>query len=150
MPYHADSGFEARFLNELLSFSVIEKLDLEVYYNGDRALTEFKIKCYKPSGGKWQYIGMYTPDFLIIQRKNDRIIDKAVIVETKGSIYANDPNFQAKKRFAETEFVTKNNESFGYKRFDYLYLEDTLPEHERIQAAYEKICGFFQEGNPLK
>lgn len=150
LPYHADSGFEARFLNELLSFSVIEKLDLEVYYNGDRALTELKIKCYKPSGGKWQYIGMYTPDFLIIQRKNDRIIDKAVIVETKGSIYANDPNFQAKKRFAETEFVTKNNESFGYKRFDYLYLEDTLPEHERIQAAYEKICGFFQEGNPLK
>lgn len=36
--------------------------DLEVYYNGERSMTEFKIKCYKHSGAKWNYIGLYTPD----------------------------------------------------------------------------------------
>lgn len=144
LPYHADSGFEAIFLSEILTLSEIKKYDLEVYYNGDRALTEFKIRCYKQNGGKWQYIGMYTPDFLIIQRKDNRI-HKAIIVETKGSIYANDSSFKDKKAFAETAFLEKNNDAFGYERFDYLYLEDTLSEYERIQLTHDKIKAFFKE-----
>lgn len=144
LPYHTDSGFEQTFLREALAFPQLESLGLEIYYNGDRALTEFKIKCYKIRGNKWQYIGMYTPDFLILQRRDGKIY-KAIIVETKGKIYANDPSFKDKRRFMETEFVRQNNKKFGYERFEYLYLEDSLTEQERIIKAQEKINAFFEE-----
>lgn len=145
LPYRTDSGFEQTFLKEVLSFDEIEKLGLEVYYNGDRAMTEFKIKCYRNSGKKWNYVGIYTPDFLIIKRKNDKI-HKIIVVETKGGIYANDPTFKDKKSFMETEFSKRNNAVYGYERFDYLYLEDTLPEKNRLELTYQKICEFFKEG----
>lgn len=145
LPYHTDSAFEQTFLTEVLTFTQISSLNLEVYYNGDRAMTEFKIKCYKSVGDKLKYIGIYTPDFLIIQRKNGKIY-KAIIVETKGEIYANDPVFKDKRSFVESEFLHQNNSKFGYERFDYLYLEDTLPEHDRIIKTQEKICEFFVEG----
>jgi hypothetical protein len=143
LPYHTDSDFEKTFLAEVLSNTELERLGLEVYYNGDRAMTEFKIKCYKKTSKGWQYVGMYTPDFLIIQRQNGKI-HKAIIVETKGKIYANDPAFQDKRSFTETEFVRRNNDAFGYERFDYLYLEDSLSEHERLKQTYDKICNFFE------
>ncbi len=144
LPYRTDSGFEQTFLAQVLTFPEIEKLGLEVYYNGDRAMTEFKIKCYKRSGKGWQYVGMYTPDFLIIQRKDGKI-HKAIVTETKGGIYANDPTFRDKKLFMETEFVGHNNKAFGYERFEYLYLEDTLSEADRIRLTHKKICAFFEE-----
>lgn len=144
LPYHTDSGFEQTFLSEVLAFPQLEQLGLEVYYNGDGSMTEFKIKCYKQSGSRWLYIVMYTPDFLILRRKDGKI-HKAIIVETKGEIYANDPVFKDKRRFTETEFLRQNNKVFGYARFDYLYLEDTLPEHDRIVIAQEKIKAFFVE-----
>ena len=142
LPYRTDSDYEQTFLKEILTFSEMERLDLEVYYNGDRAMTEFKIKCYKQSGSKWIYIGIYTPDFLVIQRKNGQI-HKVVIVETKGEIYANDPTFKDKRKFMETEFSKQNNTAFGYERFDYLYLEDTMSENDRISATNRKITEFF-------
>lgn len=142
LPYKTDSAFEQTFLQEILAFSEIESLGLEVYYNGDRALTEFKIRCYKSSGGKWQYIGMYTPDFLIIKRLNGQI-QKMIIAETKGKIYANDPAFIEKRTFMETEFKKQNNKAFGYERFEYLYLEDGLSDKERIIKTQKKICDFF-------
>ena len=144
LPYHTDSGFEQTFLREVLTFDEVERLGLEVYYNGDRAMTEFKIKCYQRLNGGWRYIGMYTPDFLVPQRKDSKI-HKAIIVETKGGIYANDPAFKDKRTFMEMEFSRYNNQAFGYARFEYLYLEDTLPEAERIRQTHEKICGFFEE-----
>ena len=144
LPYHTDSGFEQTFLKEVLSFDEIEKLGLEVYYNGDRAMTEFKIKCYRNDGGKWNYIGVYTPDFLILRRK-DGVIHKVIIAETKGDVYANIPIFKDKRAFMETEFLRQNNKAFGYVRFDYLYLEDTLPEAERILRMQKKIEEFFGE-----
>lgn len=67
-------------------------------------------------------------------------------METKGSIYANDPAFKDKRIFMEMEFSHYNNQAFGYARFEYLYLEDTLPEAERIRQTHGKICGFFEEG----
>ena len=143
LPYHTDSGFEQIFLREVLTFPEIERLGLEVYYNGDRAMTEFKIKCYKRSAGAWQYVGMYTPDFLILQRKDGKI-HKAMIAETKGEVYANDPKFKDKRAFVETEFLRQNNAAFGYARFEYLYLEDTLPERDRLVMTQRKICEFFQ------
>lgn len=144
LPYHTDSVFEQTFLKEILSFDEIEKLGLEVYYNGDRAMTEFKIRCYKKNNGKWSYIGIYTPDFLVIKRKDNKI-HKIIIVETKGKIYANDPVFKDKRNFMETEFAEQNNNAYGYTRFDYLYLEDTLTEKERLSLMHKKICEFFEE-----
>lgn len=141
LPYHTDSGFEQTFLREVLAFPQLEQLGLEVYYNGDRAMTEFKVKCYKQSGGKWQYIGMYTPDFLILKRK-DGAIYKAIIVETKGEAFVD--KFKDKNRFMETAFLRENNRKFGYERFEYLYLEDTMSEHDRIVKAQEKINEFFE------
>lgn len=142
LPYHTDSGFEQTFLREVLPLPEVEQFGLEVYYNGDRALTEFKIKCYKSTGNGWSYIGMYTPDFLIIQRRDGKI-HKALIVETKGKIYANDPTFKDKRAFVESEFLRQNNAAFGYERFEYLYLEDTMPDKERIIRTHEKIREFF-------
>lgn len=146
LPYRTDSGFEQTFLKEVLAFGEIERLGLEVYYNGDRAMTEFKIKCYKRIGSGWRYVGMYTPDFLIIQRRDGKI-HKAIIVETKGAIYANDPQFKDKRSFMEQEFTRLNNQAFGYERFEYLYLEDSFQEAERIRLTREKICEFFGENN---
>lgn len=146
LPYHTDSGFEQIFLREVLTFPEIERLGLEVYYNGDRAMTEFRIKCYKRSADAWQYVGMYTPDFLILQRKDGKI-HKAMIAETKGEAYANDPKFKDKKAFVETEFLRQNNAAFGYARFEYLYLEDTLPERDRLVLTQRKICKFFKEND---
>ncbi len=142
LPYRTDSGFEQTFLREVLPLPEVERFGLEVYYNGDRAMTEFKIKCYKSTGYGWFYIGMYTPDFLVIQRKDGKI-HKALIVETKGMIYANDPTFKDKRTFVESEFLRQNNEAFGYERFEYLYLEDTMTDNERIIATHEIICEFF-------
>lgn len=87
---------------------------------------------------------MYTPDFLIIQRRDGKI-HKALIVETKGRIYANDTTFEDKRIFVESEFLRQNNTAYGYKRFEYLYLEDSLPDNERIIKTHEKIIGFFVE-----
>ena len=143
LPYRTDSCFEQTFLKEVLTLPQIEDLGLEVYYNGDRAMTEFKIKCYQSSGSGWRYIGMYTPDFLILKRK-DGEIQKAIIVETKGRIYANDPTFKDKRTFMETAFTSQNNKAFGYERFDYLYLEDSIPETDRIRMTHDKICAFFK------
>ena len=144
LPYRTDSNFEQTFLREVLGLDDIATLDLEVYYNGDRAMTEFKIKCYKNAGGKWSYVGIYTPDFLIIKRKDGKI-HKAIIVETKGDIYKNDPAFKDKRAFMQTEFAKKNNEAFGYDRFDYLYLEDSLPASDRILMTHKRIREFFEE-----
>ena len=144
LPYRTDSSFEQTFLDQVLAMAEVENLDLEVYYNGDRAMTEFKIKCYKGDAGAWRYVGMYTPDFLIVKRKNGKI-HKAIIVETKGAIYANDPTFRDKRSFMEREFTRQNNKAFGYERFEYLYLEDSFPEAERIRLTHEKIYAFFKE-----
>lgn len=144
IPYHTDSSFEQTFLKEILPLKEIEDFNLEIYYNGDRNMTELKIKCYKKSREKWQYIGMYTPDFLIINRKDGKI-HKAIIVETKGKIYANDPTFKDKRCFMETEFTEQNNAKYGYKRFEYMYLEDEMSESERIKETHRKIREFFKE-----
>ena len=79
---------------------------------------------------------------MIIKRKEGKI-QRAIIVETKGDIYKNDPTFKDKRTFMETEFAKKNNEAFGYDRFDYLYLEDMLSDSDRIIIAHNKIKEFF-------
>ncbi|MBO7145820.1 MAG: DEAD/DEAH box helicase family protein [Salinivirgaceae bacterium] len=146
LPYRVDSAFESKFLAEVLTLQCVKENKLEVYYNGDGQLTEFRIDCYKQNdNNQWGYIGKYTPDFLIIKRDDNNQIYKALIVETKGEIYAKDEKFKSRKDFVESEFLKANNDKFGYKRFDYLYLEDTLNENERITKTNEIITSFFNE-----
>ena len=134
-----DSHLEIEFLQDLLPEDILEQKNLEVYYNGDRSLTGFRIKCYeKRSVRDWAYVGMYTPDFLILQRQAGAIA-RVIIVETKGSLYANDPNFIKRRRFMETVFK-KNNPNF-----DYLYLEDSMSGLQRRQLTRDAIQRFFQE-----
>ena len=138
LPYHMDSKLEIDFLRELLPEDILRQKNLEVYYNGDRSLTEFRIKCYEKKGRDYRYVGLYTPDFLILQRAAGKIA-RAVIVETKGGLYGNDPRFIKRRQFMETIFRKLN------PNFDYLYLEDGLPAYERRQRTYDKIKNFFRE-----
>lgn len=143
LPYHVDSHFESVFLNEVLTLQCINEHNLEVYYNGDGQFTEFRIDCFKKNAhDQWKYIGRYTPDFLIVKRKDDRI-HKALIVETKGALYAQDENFKDRRAFVEGQFLRQNEEKFGYRRFDYLYLEDSLSDSERINKTNDIINQFF-------
>lgn len=42
----------------------------------------------------------------------------------------------------ETEFIHKNNDCFGYERFRFLYLEDTLTKEEREKKTIKAIKDF--------
>ena len=140
LPYRFDSQLEIDYFStEVLP--LIHGKALELYFNGDDTLTEFKINCYKRNGTRWNYIGKYVPDFLLLSRNEANEIDKVIIIETKGEGFA--PAFADKKAFMETEFIRKNNEKFGYKRFDFLYLEDTLTAEQRRQKTVEAIHQFF-------
>ena len=143
LPYHVDSDFESLFLNEVLTQQCVREHGLEVYYNGDGQFTEFRIDCFKKNAhGQWKFIGRYTPDFLIIKRKDDKI-HKVLIVETKGALYAQDEAFRDRRAFVEGQFLKQNEEKFGYRRFDYLYLEDSLSDSERINKTNDIINKFF-------
>lgn len=146
LPYRTDSGLERQFLQDVLGMEQIERLGLEVYYNGDGSLTEFKIDCYEAREDTgWHHVGIYTPDFLIVKRnKAGDKIERAIIVEMKGSLYANDPNFKVRKAFTAGEFIRLNTDNEGYKRFDYLFLEDTMSGKERVLKTAEKIREFFE------
>ena len=58
-------------------------------------------------------------------------------------VFAED--FREKRRFMETAFLEQNNQAFGYERFDYLYLEDSVSENERLTITHQKIIDFFGE-----
>ncbi|MBW6485834.1 MAG: hypothetical protein K0B01_06755 [Syntrophobacterales bacterium] len=145
LPYNfSQSRFELNFLKEVISLTTFTKNNLEVYYNGEGHLTEFRIACYSKKNERWRRVGLYTPDFLVIRRK-DGNIHKILIVETKGSGFAAQPKFIARKSFVESEFLPMNNEKFGYNRFDYLYLPDDRKMDENLLLFKTKIDLFFKE-----
>jgi hypothetical protein len=113
---------------------------LEIYFNGDDTLTDFKIDCYKRVADNWRYIGRYVPDFLLLSRNEQKQIDKVIIIETKGEGFA--AKFKDRLNFM-SEFVKKNNDKFGYQRFDFLYLEDTITPEQRRQKTLAAIKNFF-------
>ena len=143
LPYRFDSNFENTFLNEVLKLENFKNKELELYFNGDDSLTEFQILCYKKSGQQWRYIGKYIPDFLLLKRNLENKIHKAIIIETKGGVFAE--KFKDKRNFMEQEFIRQNNEEYGYKRFDFLYLEDTVSDEKRITKTINTINNFFNE-----
>lgn len=142
LPYRFDSGFERGFFKDSV-LPILEnyKSRLEIYFNGDDTLTDFKIVCYKQEGKEWRYIGKYVPDFLLLKRNDDGSIHRIIIIETKGEGFA--AKFADRRQFMETEFIRKNNECFGYERFRFLYLEDTLTKEEREKKTIKAIKDFF-------
>lgn len=140
MPYRFDSGLEIEYFSKEI-LPLINGKPLELYFNGDDTLTEFKINCYKKNGAQWRYIGKYVPDFLLLSRTADNLIDKVIIIETKGEGFA--AKFADKREFMQSEFIQKNNEKIGYSRFEFLYLEDTLTAEQRRQKTLQKINEFF-------
>ncbi|MDR2151620.1 MAG: DEAD/DEAH box helicase family protein [Helicobacteraceae bacterium] len=142
LPYHFASAFEKEFFDMVFALKPFTDKELQIYYNGDRELTEFKIRCYKQSGASLRYIGNYTPDFLIIKRKKDEI-DKVIIVETKGEAFVD--RFSEKKDFMRSLFMEHNENKFGYKRFDFLYLEDSLSPQNKQMKTIDAIEKFFKD-----
>lgn len=144
IPYDfKQSRFEKDLLEQAFSLSAFQDSNLEVYYNGERGLSEFVIECYKKQNNSYKYIGKYTTDFLVIQRDEKNSIKKVLILETKGKGYANDESFKAKKEFVDGEFIVSNNKAFGYKRFDFLYLEDSDTLDMNMIKLNDKLEGFF-------
>ena len=143
IPYKSDSDFEKQVYDEILSLDIFKKRNIEAYFNGDDNLTEFKISCYEISNGIKKYIGKYIPDFLIISRDKKNVIKKVLILETKGKIYASDEKFIKKRKWTEEVFLNYNNEN--YKKYDYLYIEDSWSDSDRINKISDKISRFFEE-----
>lgn len=149
LPYNfggsGSSGFEVEILQKVLQLADFKNKGLEIYYNGERGLTEFVINCFAKEGRYWKNIGKYTTDFLIVKRTTKDKIHKALLIETKGSVYAADKVFQKKKSYVETEFLKLNKEKFGYQRFDFLYLEDSKDIAANIIKLNNKINQFFND-----
>ena len=143
LPYRTASAFERTFFAEALRRAELAERDLEIYYNGDSSLTEFRIHCYRrlsvDEGGAWTSVGQYTPDFLVLHRDKASVaIDACLIVETKGELYARDPAFRHRRAFAAGEFLRLNAPRPGAPRFQYLYLEETADwQHQFVDAVKE-------------
>ena len=143
LPYNfPQSAFELNFLKEALKIDDLIGRNLELYYNGDRFLSNFQIDCYARNRTCWKWVGKYTPDFLLIKRK-DGEIHKILIIETKGSGYAEEKRFLLRRNFVESEFISMNNEKFGYNKFDYLYLSDDKSMDDNIMILSKTIKKFF-------
>ena len=143
LPYRFDSSLEKRyFADELLSLEIFKEKNLEVYYNGDDNLTAFFVDCYKRTASGWRYIGKYYPDFLLMRRTEEGSIDRAIIIETKGEGFA--AKFADRRRFMQDVFVSMNEKKFGYRRFGFLYIEDSMTENQRRIATINAIESFFK------
>ena len=120
LPYHMDSSLERRFFEAVRGHYLLEKYGLTLLYNGDRAHTDFKIRCYVRRGEAWRFVGEYTPDFLFLQKQGDRIV-RALIVETKGQLFAQDEGFQLRRAFMEQTFVKEQGDAaprYAYRVYD--------------------------------
>lgn len=138
LPYSfIQSGFELTMLRNILREPGLATKDLEIYFNGERGLTEFIIDCYQQNGTHWQKIGKYTPDFLVIKRNAKNKIDKALIIETKGTGFAKD--FAQKRTFMQGAFLAANPE------FEFLYLQEDVGEDKNLQLFHSKVSAFFGE-----
>ncbi|KAA6340815.1 hypothetical protein EZS27_011333, partial [termite gut metagenome] len=146
MPYNfGSSSFEMETLQKALQLSDFKSKNLEIYYNGERGLTEFVINCFAKEGRYWNNVGKYTTDFLIVKRTQKDKIHKVLLIETKGSVYAQDNDFRKKRNYVEKEFLKLNIEKFNYQRFDFLYLEDSEDMVANATKLNNKINQFFND-----
>jgi hypothetical protein len=149
LPYDfSQSGFEKTFIQQALSLGVVQTKGLEVYYNGDRAVTDFSIECFENKGNiGWKRVGKYTPDFLIVQRDASRQhLRKVLIVETKGEGFAAQPSFQKRKAFVESWFLSQHEQAQAhFPAFEYLFIQDDEPEAHFLSKLEHEITLFFAE-----
>lgn len=146
LPYvFNQSLFEKTVLEKILSMNKFTNSKLEIYYNGDHNIANFKIDCYKTEDKKIKKVGLYTPDFLVIRRNDNNEIEKILIIETKGKGYSEQQEFKDRREYVEKEFIKFNNKKYGYNKFDYLYIEDTLKEKEIFCLINSEIDKFFKE-----
>lgn len=143
LPYRFDSDLERDFFRDLLA-SVHEQ-HLEMYFNGDEYFTSFIIRPYRTTGNDWEMMQQYVPDFLVLSRKEDGSIDRVLIIETKGQLYAD--SFKDKKEYMSNTFLELNSNREGLPEFDFLYLEadkdnKNLPQLEA--KARNTIREFFK------
>ena len=143
LPYRFDSDLEKVFFRDLLA-SVHEQ-HLEMYFNGDEHFTSFIIKPYKLTGDDWEALQQYVPDFLVLSRREDGSIDRVLIIETKGQLYAD--SFKDKQDYMSSTFLELNKDREGLPKFDFLYLEaekdnKNLPQLEA--ETRERIREFFK------
>jgi hypothetical protein len=137
IPYDfASSAFERTILEHIFQLSAFQRNQLEVYFNGDRFLSTFKIRIYKKISDEWKLVqDQYTPDFLVIQRDKKKV-EKALIIETKGGHLAH--VFSNIKQFMENTFLELNGNAF-----DFLYLEDSQDTNYHLQLITDKINHYF-------
>lgn len=146
LPYNFKaSTFELDIFKSILTMDIFKNNPLEIYYNGERGLTEFVIDCFtQKANGHWLPIGKYTPDFLIIQRNENRdAIEKCLILETKGQGFGEQSDFKAKRHYVETQFLEQNKLKFNYAAFDFLYIEDSEKTPINIAKINNRIKSFF-------
>ena len=142
LPYRFDSDLEKIFFRDILAS--IQEQHLEVYFNGDENFTSFIIKPYKVTGNEWEALQQYVPDFLVLSRKCDGSIDRVLIIETKGKLYAD--SFKDKYDYMQSTFLELNRNREGLPEFDFLYLEaendnKNLPQLEA--ETRDRINKFF-------
>ena len=142
LPYSfAQSKLEKDFLEACLTLDVFKQNSLEIYYNGERGLTEFVIRCYQRKNAFWQHLGEYTPDFLILERGDNGVTQRVLIVETKGKGF--EGAFAGRRQFVENTFLRLNQEKFGYARFDFIYIREIDMPEARLAQLTAKINHFF-------
>ena len=146
IPYvFLQSRYEKKFLEAVLSLKRLDSDNLEIYYNGDKNIASFRIECFKTENKVVKNVGMYTPDFLVIRRDNKKKIDKILIIETKGKGYIDQEEFKDRRNYVENEFIKFNNKKFGYKKFDYLVVDDGLEKDKIKSEVNKKLHEFFKE-----
>lgn len=143
LPYRFDSDLERVFFRDLLAS--VHEHHLEMYFNGDEHFTSFIIKPYKLTGDDWEALQQYVPDFLVLSRRGDGSIDRVLIIETKGQLYAD--SFKDKHDYMSSTFLELNKDREGLPKFDFLYLEaekdnKNLPQLET--KTRERIKEFFK------
>ena len=72
-------------------------------------------------------------------------IDKVLIIETKGKGYIDQEEFKHRRNYVENEFIKFNNIKFGYKKFDYLVVDDGLEKDKIKSEVNKKLHEFFKE-----
>lgn len=151
IPYNfKQSKFELTILENILNLDTLSQLNLEIFYNGEKELSDFRIDCYKKnsSNNRWKRVGLYTPDFLIIKRENNNI-DKVLILETKGSGFAEQSSFIDRIEFVKAEFLKLNNENKLENNiipsFEFLYIEDSNSIEQNINKINNSITNFFSK-----
>jgi type III restriction enzyme len=143
LPYNfAQSKFEKNILEGILTISDFRERGLEIYYNGEKDITDFRIECFKKNKKSWFRVGRYTPDFLLLERKGNEIY-RVLIIETKGSGFAEQKDFINRREFVEKHFIPLNNDKFGYRKFEYLYLTDSEDFEKNLNRASTAIREFF-------